>query len=296
MVECIGVSGIASLGNQAQAWYMACGYRVQLTPAIRDNNILLFSCDNEVFVLADIICWRPKVVFVFLCWEEQNQSYRANISLVLISNDNLSAHKTGWPSWGACLILFCGFFSPKGYPTTHLRTFICLKSVPRFVWEQSTWFRHIYYLSRSYDCPDESRGRINSYVFVLKNIYGEAKPRVHTYQTVRIWDLATTRMQTMHGCLCNEAKQRKKVKHFRMTFPRFKIQFYLFHTWRLPIPVRRLQNLTTLKALKVSSFNISLELEHLSKWFCAAKLKGSDGGDGALLNYALARDYLCWAT
>ena len=139
----------------------------------------------------------------------------------------------------------------------------------------------------------QMRGRINSYVFVLKNIYGEAKPRVQPYQTVR--DLATTRMKTMHGCLCNEAKQKKKVKHFRMTFPRFKIQFYLFHTWRLPIPVRRLQNLTTLKVLKVSSFNISLELEHLSKWFCAAKLKGSDGGDGALLNYALARDYLCWA-
>ena len=142
----------------------------------------------------------------------------------------------------------------------------------------------------------QMRGRINSYVFVLKNIYGEAKPRVQPYQTVRIWDLATTRMQTMHGCLCNEAKQRKKVKHFRMTFLRFKIQFYLFHTWRLPIPVRRLQNLTTLKFLKVLSFNIFLELEHLSKWFCAAKLKGSDGGDGALLNYALARDYLCWAS
>ena len=80
------------------------------------------------------------------------------------------------------------------------------------------------------------------------------------------------------------------MKQFRVTFLRFKIQFYLVHTWRLPIPVRRLQN------LEVSSFNIFLELEHLSKWFCAAKLKGSDGGDGALLNYALARDYLCWST
>ena len=92
------------------------------------------------------------------------------------------------------------------------------------------------------------------------------------------------------------AMEKKKMNHFKMTFPRFKIQFYLFHTWRLPIPVRRLQNLTTLKALKVSSINISLGLEHLSKWFCAAKLKGSDGGDGALLNYALARDYLCWSS
>ena len=35
-----------------------------------------------------------------------------------------------------------------------------------------------------------------------------------------------------------------------------------------------------------------LKLEYLSKWLCAAKLDPSDGGDGALLNYALARDYL----
>ena len=57
----------------------------------------------------------------------------------------------------------------------------------------------IYYLPRSYDCPDESWGRINSYVFVLKNIYGEAKQRVQPYQTIRKWYPATTRMETRVG-------------------------------------------------------------------------------------------------
>ena len=36
-----------------------------------------------------------------------------------------------------------------------------------------------------------------------------------------------------------------------------------------------------------------LKLEHLPKWLCASKLKRSDGGDGALLNYALARKTIC---
>ena len=78
---------------------------------------------------------------------------------------------------------------------------------------------------------------------------------------------------------------------FSVTFLCFKFQFYLLHTWALFRPVKRFDNLTMLfKKAWASTFPSN------SKWFCAAKLKGSDGGDGALLNYALARDYLCWAS
>ena len=52
-----------------------------------------------------------------------------------------------------------------------------------------------------------------------------------------------------------------------------------------------------LRHLMISSVELVslcfLKLEHLPKWLCASKLKRSDGGDGALLNYALARKTIC---